>query len=292
MVTRSYPMASCDAFGRLPGRFGVVLTGLVAASAMLTAGTAHAAASSFANLSLSLELIDLNAADGVAPRIYFGRGSTDSYIDGRAGDLVDTIDAFFEYGDTSTRLSGSANARPNASVSASIEPLSFQADGSFSGLDLRTTAQASEQPGTYAGGGGSAAVNLELSDFELTPHTRAVFRTTTSAVTQFDGSGASHFAAVDVALVAYGTDGMGGSQRDTDTVSFRSQTDGGAPQHFAGPMDVSFSNSTGAPIIGTFSLDTTVGAQAYTPAVPEPSQVLLWLAGLGLVGAAARRGAR
>jgi len=278
---------------------------LVGAIAVAFATPAMAAVSASATISdFTITLYDLNPLDGILPTITWSSVSVDPNM---ATHTIASVNG--PYGASNTYnytpigvLNTSTAATSNATATATINGNSMSASGSatattimpnWQGQSFNSTAQNND----YYGG-----------NFILSANTAVVFKanvtTQANATVGYDSlSGQNESASANVSMTVSGKGASGnGSQSSTDSLA---SSAGGNYWWYPAPqltqsnsaiMAGSFVNTSAGNLTGAFLLsanvtgNTNVVASAVSvTAVPEPETYAMFLAGLGLIGAVARR---
>ncbi|NTV72039.1 MAG: PEP-CTERM sorting domain-containing protein [Azonexaceae bacterium] len=281
---------------------------MAGAIAVAFATPAVAAVSASATISdLTIALYDLNPLDGIAPTITWSNTSYD-YNYGTST----SASAFGSYGASNTYnyapigqanssaasiLNAAANASISASTSAGTPSGQYSASGSASATDLYSSKgfNAAAQSGTFGS-----------SVFSLSANTAVIFQANASthatASVGYDFlSGQNEYVSAQAFLNVSGPGASGnGSQSSSDSISSSIQNyywGNGFPANAQSLASLagSFVNSSKGSLTGSFQLgvnvsgSTNVVAAAAVAAVPEPESYAMFLAGLGLIGAVARR---
>ncbi|HEY9025398.1 MAG TPA: PEP-CTERM sorting domain-containing protein [Burkholderiaceae bacterium] len=268
---------------------GQALATIAAAVVSLAALPAAASTATASMSDFHIELIDLDPADGILPAVSFQNVQGGPFIAAESGSPGHvTTDA--HQGGTPFGAGSSSSARGAASALASFagDPLAAGAGGA---------ANASASTGMR---GLYGASTVQLGDgamyapFTLSAETRLVITAdaSASALSTFDDPRADTWASVFLKL----TDATGAGSVSTDTASAEQfAMVGGTPtatvDHHL--MTLTFENLTGADLGGIFfgSIDA-YAADLPAAAVPEPGNVALLAAGLGLMGWRLRRRVR
>lgn len=282
-------------------------TTLLAVLAATLPAAAPAASSASATVSiLSVQFFDLDTGDGITPGIVWNTVSiaksfTEAAVSHEAApalDLTASGSGALPFG-ALTRQATSTFAQAQASIAGGdgFNPLSgtvLTASGSATGNTpgagtVGFRAQALAPDAFYAGG----------TQFTLSANTIAVFRASVSVSANVTaGSDADTFAEATGFLRALGTgatDATGnflpcgcgaGAQNLVDSLSISAV----AGQSFSnsGTLLVTFTNATGVGKVGFLGAEAIVLGSTIAP-VPEPTQALLLLAGLAVMGVTARR---
>lgn len=281
----------------------------IAFSAMAPMG--HAASQASATLSnFIFQVDDLDAFDGVAASYSWlsnatsGSTSLSAVASDQAGDASSTKSkgqALFQYS-----LNGSSD---HAQAGASVGNWSTSANGSADGGNANFSARAK----TGVGGAGV------LGDVLLAPHARLTITASASvlATASDPGGNGSDWSKALASLGLTYSYGSGASAVNASWVdSLNASASAGGyydyiPNPSSGKMEMSwvsgasqadrrqrdlkvvFENTSAQAQFASLTLLTQVsgvGATAMTPAIPEPASAWVALAGLGAIGAAARRG--
>lgn len=222
---------------------------------------AQSASASVDTSGFSYQLIDLDLNDQITPAISFTeRIASTSHYDNGSG-VVD-VDAIETFGTTSiTRAFGSAATRSTA-TSSSVQ----------AGFEL-----ASPYFQLFSG------QHFYGWDFEITPSTGILFRTTATLNAAHAGDGTRSLAKASMVgyLYHYGDE----SQEQSDFTDLVAIENGARSYTLSGYLHSGQESLRGAFGIGT---EATAAFYGISP-VPEPSTYAMLLAGLGLLGWRARR---
>lgn len=278
--------------------------------------SAWAAASSSASISnLTIQLIDLDPLDGVTPWITFA-GNSYAFTSAQ-----DTGPAAFPDGtsvggaafDAVARSDSAAATHATAAATGSSPALPITGSLTLAGslLGSGSTGGTVGAPGNWAAYDALSMWNGFFSNaFTLSAKTRVVFSATaqgTAAVTTaYDPSafGSNYnyeYAGAAAAFYLYGPSSSGnGNQNVSDTPSVAVNNTSAfdpitnayvvpAPASFNQTIGGAFVNNTAGDMSGSFYAYVQAYGQSWVSAVPEPATPTLLLAGLGAVGAVARR---
>lgn len=245
---------------------------LVAATAagLLAAPAAPALAAdaqaSFTNF--SIQLIDLNFFDGVAPSLTWSLDSTWTSL-GHASDTSPAV----SWSDSRTGLFNGLASMSNGSAHSGATASVTYAGGAplFTGSGLLTNGHA-ESPGAYFD-----ASALAYGNFVLSPFTIAYFFANGAVST---AAAAGESASAQMAMTVWGSSG-GAAQSSSATLHSPSSNSSASS-----PLFASFANLTNSPLGGYFQASASVSGVV---PVPEAETYAMLLAGLGLVAGMARR---
>lgn len=224
-----------------------------------------------------IQLIDLDPLDGIAPAISFESSWTDSYNQVTAnGAPQQTFLTGAALGSgVSPFVSGSGGTRAQLQVLAG---------------DLLTGAGPGSSAFATASGAGNSAAGFAAnltSRFTVTAHTRIVMTADATSV-QIGGDLGDYGTAQNLlGLLNLFPDGSTSGSYDSTNAFLTA--DG---QTFtAGPrgLQVTFENTTAAPLTGYALAFSTAMAYGSTSAVPEPQTIALMLAGISVLGTVLRR---
>jgi hypothetical protein len=277
----------------------MVLAGVIAAA---FATPALAAVSASATISdFTITLYDLNPLDGIVPTISW---SSVSGVDPNMATYT-SANVSGPYGGSSTfnytpigALNSSTAAIYNATATANITASSVSASGSA------TATSSSWQSKSFS----ANAQNYYYygSNFILSANTAVVFQanasTQATATVGYDyATGQGETASANAFMTVSGTGASGnGNQSSTDNLS---SSAGGYYWWYPTPpltqsnsavLAGAFVNTSAGKLTGSFQLGANVNGNtsvvaAAVAAVPEPESYAMFLAGLGLIGAMARR---
>jgi hypothetical protein len=229
-----------------------------ALACLLAFGPAQAATSSVQVDRLRVQLVDLDAADGITPALTVFSQMT-------------TVRVFGSFTQVATR---SAPVGPFSVGDANLYSSAASLGGDiFSASGWSATADSGSH---VIGQGGDATVHLEVG-FTLTPHTMLVV--TTDAPVLHAAEDPYEFAFADADLSVNGA----GKYFSRAYVSVPFQPD--APS----PFQASFSNLEGSAVYGYINLAIRSHTFTLGPPVPEPQTAALLIAGLVFTGVAVRR---
>jgi hypothetical protein len=285
----------------------------IAISMALAATSAHAASTSSASLGpVSYQLFDLNPLDSVAPTITWST-PPDGYGNYTYANAYDNAavnnQSTWAYGTNgfsnnasgvATALSAAQSSITSGGVVTSPTGVSLSANGHANGT---TGVAASDY--SYYQAGSYAPYYYYYNGFTLGANTAVVFtaNATASASTSVgyqDGYG-GEYANAYAWLNVWGSQpsGNGGNQSSYSEVranaSYTSTWNEQTYQYFgqetfsSDTLSGAYVNLTGAEKIGNVQFGTQVDGISYVAAVPEPGTYAMLLAGLGLMGAIARR---
>lgn len=238
---------------------------LILASA-LPAGLVHAASASASIQQVSLQLIDLDPNDAIAPSITFSSeydAATSTYRLAEGGRVLSQSRT---RGLGSTEVNGPAGS---ASTSSSAD----------------TWSSIASLAGDPAGTPTAHANTAHIAWFTLSPATKAVFSLTASGGALHTGDASRAGATVHVFAILASLEPV--QPPGTYFSLYRDVTGPDATFSFSGELN----SPAGDPVFGTIEINTSAFATLYDPAspVPEPSSYAMLLAGAAIVGAARRR---
>lgn len=281
-----------------------------ALTAVALAAAASANATSFASASIGpiqVQLIDLNPLDGVTSTITFGSG-------------ISTYNYGYTYSNNGADVSNSPSLSGSGSVNANTANASISQSfigGTASSLQGATVSTSGQASGSSTGAqsyyyGYITAPNY--SSFTLSANTAVVFSAlgTASAQTTVGYDAVNYryeYASSNVSLGVNGTGPIGntGNQSSSDSLSssashtYQSSYDPvtgawtgytyvGQQASNSSVLSVSFMNFSSGDKSGTIYAQAYVnGYSNIAAAVPEPETYAMLLAGLGVIGAVARR---
>lgn len=292
------------------------LTALAMLCGTLAMGSGQALAASNASVTmgpLSIMLVDLNPLDDITPSIsfvdsewWYGVSYTQASVqDYGAG----TYDSSYDTATTAWMSSSSTAAIPGTWAAASITgngaptgttiSASGSTQGTLGGDSYAYYSADANLPGYYYYGG----------TFTLSDNTAVIFSAAISGDVSVTGSfdpsviGGSEHASVSGNLNVWGSGAGGnGSQNASDYfslgVSSQAIPDANAiwgyvygPDSAAGNQSLAaaFVNVSGANLDGYMQMNVNANGYSYVAAVPEPETYAMLLAGLGVIGAVARR---
>ncbi|MBS1143272.1 MAG: hypothetical protein H6R14_678 [Proteobacteria bacterium] len=276
----------------------LALAGVMAAA---FATPALAAVSASATVSdFSITLYDLNPLDGIMPTITWSSISADpNMATNTSASVSGPYSASNTYNYTPIGVLNTSTATiSDATATATINGNMLSASGSA------TATSASWQNRSFSAG---ARHGDYVSNFILSANTAAIFTanvTTLASVTVgYDPlSGQSEAASANITMSVSGNGASGnGSQNSSDSLSASA---GGwwwyptlpLTQSNSAILAGSFVNTSAGDLSGAFQLGATVNgytnvvaSAVSVTAVPEPESYAMFLAGLGLIGAVARR---
>lgn len=283
---------------------------------VVCASPAMAAVSASANISsFTVSLYDLNPLDGVAPTITWSQPAYASYGNFTQAYVYDNsgygsggyVTNYSGLGSSNISTGSSSHASATASVAASSSALTPSGVVSASG-----SAYATASSGTTSFYGYAVDPYYYYNSFVLSANTAVVFTATAASqaattVGYNSKTGQSESASATATLTVSGTGPSGtGYQSASDSVSsYASYVWGGYTYDpVAGGYSYNYlpqSASSSATLVGSFvnvskgnltgQLQVQAYANGYTSvvAVPEPETYAMLLAGLGMIGAVARR---
>ena len=277
------------------------LTALAACLAATPAASLAGAAGSVDMTAVSIQLIDLDPSDGIAPSVVFPAGAIPGVGGGNlpsvelllytpAADLSRQASATQPFGAVSASL-----ALPGATASASYagdlsSGASFHASASASGGPSQVVIARADDMMTFADGPGDFVLSAQ-TELVMTATATLQVSTTTAA-----GDGAPDFAFADAFLQVSGTVPDGRLDNDFLTLEADPFTGLPASAQQTVQLSVSFSNTGTASEEGYYFAYTSLNLESGTPppappppALPEPAGIGAMLAGLALLAAAARR---
>jgi hypothetical protein len=254
----------------------------VAAAALFGACSAFAGSAAEVRFDvLTVTLVDLNPADGIVPTIGFAGGAS------RASAVL--FQPFGVY-DEDVGNGGSAWGDVDVSVTLSLGHVEASLTGAGvdgSGATVHVAGQAAEPGGPL---GASVQYQAQVwapyqsaGAFVLSPWTSVTFsvQANLSAITQ--SSGTSHdYAVAGAYLFLNGTGDA--ATLECESLAGRQCSAGDVRQ-----LSVSFANSAGTSVDGTFQAWAQAAGYSQAVGVPEPATPLLLLGGLGVLGSVARR---
>ncbi|UCV21921.1 PEP-CTERM sorting domain-containing protein [Ferribacterium limneticum] len=274
---------------------------LVGAIAIGFATPAMAAVSASATISdFTITLYDLNPLDGIVPTITWANVSgidpnmatyTNANVSGQYG--TSYTNNYMPVGEVNSSMASIFNA----AASATITTNSLSASGSATATSAGGNGKSFTASAQNYNGGGS---------FQLSANTAVVFQanasTQASSTVGYDSStGNGESASANAVMTVNGVGASGnGSQNSYDTTSsfvgnyYWWYPNSPSTQSTSVTLAGAFVNMSAGLLTGTIQLganasgSTNVVASAIA-AVPEPESYAMFLAGLGLIGAMARR---
>jgi hypothetical protein len=275
---------------------------LLAASVL--AGTAHGAAASATSASglgaVTITLIDLDPDDGITPSILFApdpgalSGGT---VTGELRSWTTDDERFREFRSQGIDQSSNVAAGRALAMASGAGSVTGASGIGFSAI----AAQGQAGSGAEARGSYDVAAFSTYTGFTLSANTAVQFSVSgwAQGSTSTGGDPASGWDEAGGALVlvrAGGLDAGGGIVWDEAeqiaTARYTEDAAGGIhgdSQSWNGLLTVSYSNAGGASAEGMFAAEARAFGHSAVSPVPEPASSGMLLAGLGLVGALARR---
>lgn len=283
------------------------------AAACLIAATSTVSANSYGSISISnisVTLIDLDPADGIAASIFFlpdtVKYAGGAYIEGVAqtGQAFGT-DPGNKY-DSFYRSGAWASSNVSKTVHSDLATASASVTGSATGagfteLSLSGSALSSSTQGAYFLVEAKVPGALfDEKEFVLSANTKVVFSfdaalSVNTNIGHVPGAANSESAMAEVLLYTAGLapDGVSLIEdlqgRKVDIAYQDGDPPGGAADSWSGVMSASFSNVSDASAEGVFGAHAETTGFSVISAVPEPSTWGMLLAGLGMLGGVARR---
>jgi hypothetical protein len=282
----------------------VALKAIACACLVLAGAPVFAAATSSATLgNVRITLIDLDAGDGIAPSIAFLPGPQyigGPYVSGNAHSFVPG-EEFGNFERMGSKADASISDSAHTALASSAASVTGAAGGAgFSGLSASGAAQSAlDGYGRYHGFATVPAASGGQG-FVLSANTMVQFSMTGSATASYTlgynaQSSEGEFASALLRLLVSGAaaDGLGEltdvQQQSAAVMSFIGESAPGPDSaSWSGLLTASYSNLSAQSSLGHFYAEANVDGLSVS-AVPEPETYAMLLAGLGLVGALARR---
>lgn len=275
---------------------------LLAASALAgMAQGAFASATSASGLgAVTITLVDLDPNDGITPSIVFAPdagGNTGGIVSGELRSWTANDESFREFRSQGVGAASSVAAGRDLAMASASGSITGLAGAGFSAL----AAQGQAGSGAAARGTYDVTALSAWAGFTLSANTAVQFSASgwaqgTTSTGGDPSTGWDEAGGGLVALSVSGPDAGGNIVWDDDehiaTASYTLDGAGnvhGDAQSWSGLLSVSFSNATGASAAGFFGAEARAFGHSAVSAVPEPATGMMLLAGLGLVGAIARR---
>ncbi len=254
---------------------------------------AHATASASGTLrGFSVQLIDLDSADGIVPSILWSNGATGAVVGGHLDFSFDPA-LRREYSNSSivpVLLLSGGDISPAAMLASSVAK-----GNSDPGAGLALSAS-NQTFGVLAGTTGFVNSNaFATSDltFTLTGNTIAIFRALATGSAMVDQGGVGNQVesingAVYLRVFGPSSSAGDGFQSSEDGMAFAASSIA-APASKTATLSGTFANVTGFAKVGFLGTEVSIGALSNVAAVPEPESWAMLLLGMGLVGSMMRR---
>lgn len=278
----------------------------LAASTGPVLASAHSSAT-FGNVTVTL--IDLDPNDGVDASISFLSNDTKfaggAYIYGEAETGLtggyDPGHQLARYEKTGAWQTSNVSGGAQTNLASSSASVTGAAGGvGFSGLSLSGTALSTTQDHARFYAYANVPASHENKGFILSANTMVTFSvnadlsaSTTLGYTPgaLEGEAASATLRLYAGALGAGPDDvLAGTHEHSVSVYYQDgDAPGGASDGWSGVMSASFSNLSSQSGRGEFWADASIGGRSVISAVPEPGAWSMLLAGLGFIGAVARR---
>jgi len=255
----------------------------LALTAVALAAAASANATSFASASIGpiqIQLIDLDPTDSVLPSIVFSNAIS-SFTNAYATDGLGTVNYIWSPG-SSTVGTASITASTSGATASSLQ-----------GAQTSISGQASGGAGGVSASYWGYISSPYYASFTLSANTAVRFSTVaTLAVSTTVGASptasGAEFARAEVSFFANGY--VGHYSQNSNSAIYDYVGSNAGQKSFTETLNASLMNFSSSAMSGTVTAQTYItGNSSIAAAVPEPETYAMLLAGLGVVGAVARR---
>lgn len=262
---------------------------VIAGSLVETSGAVAAASSSITYGDVTINLVDLDPNDGIAPSIYFQSWTRNTSFPSIYGDVSTTTpngNTFSEYDHFATAATQSISGATSAQWASS--------GGNVHGALGGGTASGQADSDNHSSGVYYTKIFVAPMTFVLSANTAVSFTMNASAhsaaTLPYDPQADNHeaaFAFVTMTIEQVGDDGY---SRPVSSMTGEavSNLDKGPIGDWHGALSLNFENSGGSSTEANLSIIATAAGNSIS-AVPEPGSYAMMLAGLAVIGGVSAR---